>query len=80
MLFSSINEEEFELLREFEKSGVIYKEVRLKNRGHICARCGTFHTNVKEYRTKRIVHSVYAHQKCIILYRQRRFIEVTQTT
>ena len=74
MLFSNVNEEEFELLREFEKSGIIYTEVRLKNRGHICQNCRTFHTKVKEYRTKKIVHSVYAHQKCIILYRQRRFI------
>ena len=74
MMFSNVNEEEFEVLKEFVKSGVIYKEVRLKNRGHICAHCGTFHITVKEYRTKKIVHSIYAHQKCIILYRQRRFI------
>ena len=74
MLFSNVNEEEFELLSEFEKAGVIYKEVRLKNRGHRCQGCGTFHTNVKEYRTKKIRHSVYAHQNCFILYKQRRFI------
>ncbi len=74
MLFSNVNEEEFELLSEFEKAGVIYKEVRLKNRGHRCQGCGTFHTNVKEYRTKIIRHSVYAHQNCFILYKQRRFI------
>ncbi|MBR0213977.1 MAG: ISL3 family transposase [Solobacterium sp.] len=53
---------------------MIYKEVRLKNRGHRCQGCGTFHTNVKEYRTKKIRHSVYAHQNCFILYKQRRFI------
>lgn len=74
MLFSNVNEEEFELVSEFEKAGVIYKEVRLKNRGHRCQSCGTFHTNVKEYRTKKIRHSVYAHQNCFILYKQRRFI------
>ena len=74
MLFSNVNEEEFELVSEFEKAGVIYKGVRLKNRGHRCQGCGTFHTNVKEYRTKKIRHSVYAHQNCFILYKQRRFI------
>ncbi len=31
MLFSNLNEEEFELFYEFEKDGIIYKEVRLKN-------------------------------------------------
>ena len=74
MLFSNVNEEEFELVSEFEKDGVVYKEVRLKNRSHRCMGCGTFHTNVKEYRTKKIRHSVYAHKECFILYRQRRFI------
>ena len=73
MLFSSVNEEEFEYVKEFEHKGIVYKEVRLKNRGCRC-KCGTYHTNVKEYRTKHIVHSIYAHQKCIIIYHQRRFI------
>ncbi len=73
MLFSNVNEEEFEYIKEFELKGIIYKEVRLKNRGWRCE-CGTYHTNVKEYRTKKIVHSIYAHQKCIIIYHHRRFI------
>lgn len=73
MLFSSVNEEEFELAREFELKGVIYKEVRLKNRGCRCE-CGTFHNNVKEYKNKKIIHSIYAHQECIVLYHHRRFI------
>ena len=54
MLFSNVNEEEFELNREFEHKDVIYKEVRLKNRGCRCE-CGTFHKNVKEYKRKEIL-------------------------
>lgn len=73
MLFSSLNEDEFELNNEFELKGVIYKEVRIKNRGCRCE-CGTFHTNVKEYITKEIHHSIYAHQKCVVIYHHRRFI------
>ena len=73
MLFSSVNEEEFELNEEFQHKGIIYKEIRLKNRGCLCE-CGTFHTNVKEYRKKEILHSIYAHQKCILIYHHRRFI------
>ena len=73
MLFSKINEEEFELLNEFEHKGIVYKELRIKNRGCRCE-CGTFHTNVKEYRKKKILHSIYAHQKCILIYHHRRFI------
>lgn len=74
MLFSNINEDEFEQLREFSKDGVLYYEVRLKNRGAICKGCGTFHKTIKEYRLKKIIHSIYAYQKCVILFRQRRFI------
>lgn len=33
MLFSNLNEDEFELINEFEHKGVIYKEARIKNRG-----------------------------------------------
>lgn len=73
MLFSSIKEDEFELCHEFVHKDVVYKEVRIKNRGCRCE-CGAYHTNVKEYRTKRITHSIYAHQKCIVIYHQRRFI------
>ena len=73
MLFSNVIEDEFELIDEFIHKDVVYKEVRLKNRGYRCE-CGTFHTNVKEYRKKQITHSIYAHQKCIIIYHHRRFI------
>lgn len=73
MLFSNISEEEFEFVREFELKGTIYKEVRIKNRGCRCE-CGTFHTNVKEYKKKKILHSIYAHQKCVLIYHHRRFI------
>ena len=74
MLFSNVSEDNFEYVKEFEKNNVIYKEVRLINRGCRCSNCGTFHTNVKEYISKRITHSIYAHQRCIVLYKHRRFI------
>ena len=73
MLFSNIIEEEFEFVREFELKGTFYKEVKIKNRGCRCE-CGTFHTNVKEYKKKKILHSIYAHQKCVLIYHHRRFI------
>lgn len=74
MLFSNVKEEEFESINEFERSGVVYKELRLINRGCRCRNCGTFHTNVKENKIKKITHSVYANQKCVVLLKRRRFI------
>jgi len=74
MLFCDVKEEEFELNREFQKNGIVYKEVRLRNRGCICKGCGTFHTGIKEYREKKIVHSIYACEPCTVIYHQRRFL------
>lgn len=73
MLFSTVNEDEFEINREFVHKGIVYIELRLKNRGCRCE-CGTFHTNVKEYRKKKIIHTAYAHQKCVVIFHHRRFI------
>ena len=53
MLFCNVNEDEFEFLNEFEKNGISYIEVKLKNRGARCKKCRIFHTNVKEYRLKK---------------------------
>jgi len=74
MLFCSVNEDEFELDREFEKGGIVYRELRLKNRGTRCLGCGKYHTSVKEYRTRKIRHSLYSNRKCIVIYHQQRFV------
>lgn len=74
MIFSKVNEDEFELDKEITKGGVIYKEVRIKNRGTRCLNCGTFTTKVKEYKTKHIKHSLYNDEFCVVIYHQRRFI------
>lgn len=74
MIFSSLNEDEFELDKEFIKEGVIYREVKIKNRGTRCLNCGTFTTNVKEYRKKTFIHSIYNNKLCKVIYHQRRYI------
>ena len=74
MLFCNVKEDEFEFDKEFVKGGVIYRELRLKNRGTRCLNCGLYITNVKEYKTRRIRHSLYQNKECIIIYHQRRFV------
>ena len=74
MIFADVNEDEFELNDEFEKSGIIYKEVRLKNRGCRCLKCGTFTTKIKEYRLKKFIHSIYNNIQTVVLFHQRRFV------
>ena len=73
MIFSNVNEDEFELKKEFVKSGVVYIELRLKNRGTRCLKCGKFTTSVKEYKETKIVHSLYNNRQCVILWKRRRF-------
>ena len=73
MIFCNVNEDEFELDNEFKKAGIIYKEVILKNRGCRCFNCGTYHTNIKEYRLKKFKHNIYNSVQTIILWHQRRF-------
>ena len=74
MLFCELKEDDFELNNEFKKAGIIYKELRTKNRGCRCKNCGTYTEKVKEYRLKKIVHSMYTNEECVILFHQRRFI------
>ena len=36
MIFTNVNEDKFELNNEFKKGEIIYREVRLKNKGCRC--------------------------------------------
>ena len=74
MLFCDLNEDDFEINEEFVDKGIIYKRIKLKNKGIRCLNCGTYTTSVKEYRTKKIIHNIYHHENCKIIYLQRRFI------
>lgn len=74
MIFADINEKDVEIISEFKKGDVFYIEVKTVNRGHRCLRCGTYHTGVKEYKTKYINHSIYTLEHTILIYHQRRFI------
>ena len=59
MIFANGDEKDIQIIREFKKNGIIYIEVKAVNKGYRCLNCGTYHTNVKEYRTKYINHSIY---------------------
>lgn len=74
MIFSNIDEKDIEIISQFKKDNQIYIEVKTINRGIRCLNCGTFHTNVKEYKTKFINHSIYALEKTTLIYHQRRFV------
>lgn len=74
MIFANGDEKDVQIIREFKKNGIIYIEVKAVNKGYRCLNCGTYHTNVKEYRTKYINHSIYTLENTVLIYHQRRFV------
>lgn len=74
MIFANSNEKDIQIIKEFKKNKTIYIEVKAANKGCRCLNCGTYHTNVKEYKTKYINHSIYTLENTILIYHQRRFI------
>ena len=74
MIFANVDEKDIQIIREFKKNETIYIEVKATNKGCRCLNCGTYHTNVKEYKTKYINHSIFTLENTILIYHQRRFI------
>ena len=74
MLFSNISEDDLIINSEFRKGGILYYDVSSLNRGIRCTNCGTYHTSVKEYITKKITHFIYLSDPCVIIFHHRRFI------
>ena len=74
MIFANGDEKDIQIIREFKKNGIIYIEVKAVNKGYRCLNCCTYHTNVKEYRTKYINHSIYTLENTVLIYHQRRFV------
>ena len=74
MLFSNISEDDLIINSEFRKGGILYYDVSSLNRGIRCTNCGTYHTSVKEYITKKITHFIYQSDPCVIIFHHRRFI------
>lgn len=74
MIFANADEKDIQIIREFKKNETIYIEVKAVNKGCRCLKCGTYHTNVKEYKTKYINHSIYTLENTVLIYHQRRYI------
>ena len=70
----NINQKDLLDISTYSKSGVLYHEFTLKPKAVSCPCCGSFSCNIKEYKTRKITHSVYHHQACILLYHARRYV------
>lgn len=69
-----LKDKEVEYCKEVIKNKTHFFYIRLINRGMRCHNCGTYTRNIKEYRDKRIRHSILLNEPCEIIYNARRFV------
>ena len=48
-------------------------QISLKRTQQICPQCGSIHTHIHSHHQKKIIHSNFTSQKCILLYNQKRY-------
>lgn len=69
-----LKDSDVDYCKEVVKGNKRFFYVQLVNRGKRCAACGTYSRYVKEYRNKRITHSVFHNERSTIIYHARRFV------
>lgn len=70
----NLNQNDLRDITTYSKDGILYHEFSLKPGNISCPYCGSFSCNIKEYRTRKIKHSVYHNQDCILIYHARRYV------
>lgn len=65
---------DIEDISSFRKNNSLFINVTLKRKKLPCPVCGSIKLGIKEYKTKKIKHSILNRFPCFILYRARRFI------
>ena len=56
------------------ENDIVYINVTLIKKTYVCPCCGSIRTIVKDYKNKTIIHSILNTNKCVIIYRCRRYI------
>lgn len=69
----NISQQEIQESFSYHKNNILYFEVTLKRKECFCPFCGSSTLKIKEYRLRKINHSAFQFQKCVILYHARRF-------
>ena len=70
----NISQQDIQNAFSYQKEEVRFIDVTLKRKDSSCPVCGSSSLKVKEYKLRKINHSVFQFKKCIILYHARRFV------
>lgn len=70
----NLQSQDVKSLRVVHTDGEVHILILLSPRTQECPICGTKTRKIKEYTEKRIVHSIFPHTKCYIIYRARRYV------
>ena len=69
----NLSQQEIQESSSYRKNNILYFEVTLKHKECSCPYCGSSTLKIKEYRSRKINHSAFQFQICLILYHARRF-------
>lgn len=70
----NISQQDIQTAFSYQKEDVRFIDVTLKRKDLSCPACGSSSVKIKEYRLRKINHSVFQFRKCTILYHARRFV------
>ncbi|NLC34169.1 MAG: transposase, partial [Erysipelothrix sp.] len=71
--FFNLEEKNIQNFNVYFEDGVLYIDVTLHQKDEVCPHCGYTQYTVKDYVQKKLIHSTFTNQKCIINYRTRRY-------
>ncbi|NLC65080.1 MAG: transposase, partial [Erysipelothrix sp.] len=71
--FFNLEEKNIKNFKVYFVDTVLNIDVALNQRDEVCPHCGYTQYTIKEYVQKKLIHSTFTNQKCVINYRSRRY-------
>ena len=71
--FFNLEEKNISNFKVYLKDTVLNIDVTLNQKDEVCPHCGYNHYTIKDYVQKKLIHSTFTNQKCVINYRARRY-------
>lgn len=69
--FFNLEEKNISNFKVYLKDTVLNINVTLNQKDEVCPHCGYYHYTIKDYVQKKLIHSTFTNQKCVINYRAR---------
>lgn len=70
----SLPQDSINIFSSYRIEDTLFFSFSLKPKSHYCPNCGSFDANVKEYKERKINHSLLNNSKCVLHYYARRYV------